>query len=63
MTYRDLFKSRYPSLRGRDWIRTIDPDDLRAFVEIGMKHNDYGRVGGKARSATAKRDKRGRFTK
>lgn len=63
MIYPNLFKSRYPFLKGRDWILTIDPDDLRAFVEIGMKHHDFGRKGGKARSATAKRDEKGRFTK
>lgn len=63
MTYPDIFKSRYPSLKGRNWICTIEPDDLKAFVEIGMKANDYGRRGGKARSANAKRDKKGRFCK
>ena len=62
MIYPDLFKSRY-ILKGKDWIRTIEPDDRKVFVELGMKHSEYGRLGGKARAKTAKRDQRGRFTK
>ena len=60
--YPNLFKSRY-TLKGRDWIKKIDPEDLKAFVQIGFKHSDYGRKGGKQRAKTGKRDNRGRFTK
>lgn len=61
--YPDLFKSRYPALRGGAWIKTVAPDDLKAFVYLGLKHADFGRMGGIARAATCKRDTRGRFAK
>lgn len=61
--YPNLFKSRYPELIGRDWIRRVEPDDRTAFVHIGLAAFDYGRQGGKVRAATAQRDERGRFTK
>lgn len=61
--YPNLFKSRYPLLKGKDWIRTIEPDDRKVFVELGMKHSEYGRLGGKVRAATCRRDNRGRFVK
>lgn len=47
MTYPDLFKSRY-DLRGKDWLRRIDPADRKAFVEIGHRESDWGRLGGQA---------------
>ena len=62
MFFPDLFKSRYV-LQGKDWIRRVEPDDRKAFVQIGMRFHNYGKMGGKARAATARRDKRGRFTK
>lgn len=58
--YPSLFRKRY-TLHGRFWLKQIDPDDLKAFVHIGMEAHDYGRMGGKVRASTAKRDKRGRF--
>lgn len=58
-----LFKNRYPELRGRDWIRTIEAEDLQAFVGIGNEHNDHGHQGGIARAQAAQRDERGRFKK
>lgn len=63
MLYPNLFKSRYPSLRGKDWIKTIDLEDLKAFIQIGMKHGGYGVKGGRARASKGLRDKRGRFTR
>lgn len=63
MLYPNLFKNKYPELRGKDWIRHIEPDDRQVFIEIGMKAWDYGRVGGLARARTARRDSRGRFAK
>lgn len=58
-----LFKSRYTALQGRDWLRRVDPDDLQAFIAIGMEYHDHGRTGGKARAQAAKRDARGRFAR
>jgi hypothetical protein len=46
--YPNLFKSRYPTLNGRDWINRIDPEDKRAFVEIGLVATDHGKLGGDA---------------
>lgn len=62
MIYPNLFKSRY-DLKGKDWIKTISPEDRLAFVQIGFKHSDFGRKGGLKRAKTGKRDSRGRFTK
>lgn len=59
--YPGMFKRRYPVLRGRDWIRTVDSDDLQAFTAIGAEHFEYGRMGGRARAQAAYRDERGRF--
>ena len=61
--YQNLFKSRYQLAGRRDWIRVLDPEDLIVFIRIGLAAADYGRLGGRARAATAKRDNRGRFTK
>lgn len=58
-----LFTSRYPALRGRDWIRRVEPDDRQAFIEIGLAYTEYGRKGGRARAQAALRDERGRFTR
>ena len=63
MIYPNLFKSRYPILKGSDWIKTISPEDRLAFVQIGFKHSDFGRKGGLHRAKFGKRDKKGRFTK
>lgn len=62
MKYPNLIKSRYNLTgKGRDWIRYIHPEDRAVLVEIGMVAWDFGRMGGKARAATALRDYRGRF--
>lgn len=58
-----LFKSRYPTLRGRDWILRVEADDFQAFVQIGLEYADHGRAGGRARAQGAMRDERGRFVK
>lgn len=56
-----LFKSRYDPLTGKDWIRRVDPEDRAAFVHIGQAATDFGKLGGSARAASARRDYRGRF--
>ena len=61
MQYPALFKRRYPRLKGKDWIRRIDPDDRRAFVQIGLLATENGHKGGKARAASATRDEKGRI--
>lgn len=58
--YSGIFRKKY-RLQGKDWIRSIEPEDRAVLVQIGMAAMDYGRAGGKARASTAKRDKRGRF--
>lgn len=63
MIYPNLFKSRYPELKGSDWIKRIDPEDQKVFNQIGFKHSDFGRKGGLHRGKFGKRDARGRFTK
>jgi len=62
MIYPDLFKN-YPERHGKDWIKSLPKEELDAFVYLGHKHSDFGRLGGVARAATAKRDRRGRFAK
>lgn len=47
MNYSGIFKARY-TLRGKDWIRTIDPDDRRVLVDIGLQAAEHGRAGGRA---------------
>jgi hypothetical protein len=47
MNYPGIFKSRY-SLQGKDWLRQVDPDDLRVFVDIGLQAAEHGRKGGRA---------------
>lgn len=63
MKYPNLFKSRYVILQGKDWIRRIESDDIKAFVRLGLEESQYGRLGGQARAKTGKRDKKGRFVK
>lgn len=60
MIYPNLFKSRY-NLKGKDWINRVSLDDKKAFIEIGMAHNQHGRLGGIQRAKNAKRDNKGRF--
>lgn len=48
MMYQGLFKSRYPSLHGKDWIRNISTEDLQVFIDIGQSASDHGRLGGKS---------------
>lgn len=60
--YPGLFAGRY-DLRGRDWVRRLEPDDLQVFIELGMSYNLHGRLGGLARAVKATRDSRGRFAK
>ena len=55
-----IFKSRGP-LIGRDWVARLNPEDREVFSWLGRRAGDFGRMGGKARARTAKRDKRGRF--
>ena len=48
LRYPNLFKSRYPYLSGRAWIKAIEPDDLAVFVSIGAEAHGHGKMGGKA---------------
>jgi len=50
MLYPNLFKSRYPAeaFRGKAWVRNLEPEDLDAFVQIGLEAADHGRMGGEA---------------
>ena len=59
--YTGIFKSRYPELKGKNWIKDISIEDQKAFYHIGFTASGYGRKGGVSRAKTAKRDNRGRF--
>lgn len=62
MKYPNLFKSRYNlSGQGKNWLKIVSLEDLKAFVHIGFIESDCGRLGGKVRAQSAKRDSRGRF--
>ena len=54
-------KEKYPDLNGRDWVNRIDPQDKQVLVHAMQAGGQYGRLGGKARAATAQRDAKGRF--
>lgn len=43
-----LFLNRYPSLRGKGWIKSLPAEDLRVFVDIGARSHNHGRMGGQA---------------
>ena len=56
------FKQHYgDGLRGRDWIRRIDPADRDVLISEGLKAAEHGKLGGYARARTAVRDWKGRF--
>jgi len=61
--YPNLFKSRYLNLSGSDWINKIDAEDKKAFIELGLKHAEYGKLGGAKRAKTGKRGSNGKFIK
>lgn len=54
------FKQHY-NLQGSDWLRRVSPEDRQAFSHVGRSHAGYGRNGGLARVANARRDQKGRF--
>lgn len=54
------FKQQY-QLEGSDWLRRVSDEDRRAFSHIGRSRGEYGRKGGQARAANARRDHLGRF--
>ena len=58
----DYFKTKY-NLRGRDWIRRIDPEDRQALTHLAFECSEYGKRGGRVRASKAARDSRGRFVK
>ena len=62
-TLKGIIKSRYPVLSGRDWIKGIDPEDLRVIMQRVHIAGLSGRMGGLHRAKFGKRDTRGRFTK
>ena len=35
--YTGIFKAKYGILQGKAWIRSLDPEDLRVFIEMGFK--------------------------
>jgi hypothetical protein len=39
----------------------LSDEDKKVFIDLGMRHNLHGRLGGRARAQTAKRDYHGRF--
>jgi hypothetical protein len=59
--YPNLFKNRYPILKGRDWVKNLSEEDRRIFSEIGRAHSSYGHDGGLANVSKAVRDEKGRF--
>lgn len=54
------FKKNY-RLHGRDWLRSVSVEDRQAFAHVGQSCAEYGRRGGQARAANARRDHLGRF--
>lgn len=48
--YPNLFRSKYPILHGKAWIKALEPDDLRVFIDIGLQATQHGRLGGLAHS-------------
>jgi hypothetical protein len=63
MIYPNLFISRYPRLKGKAWLNSIMPEDKAAFIRLGQQYHEYGKLGGKIRAKTGKRDSKGRFIK
>lgn len=55
------FKRTYGPLTGRNWLKTLPPEEIQAFSHVGFVEGDYGRSGGIARAQTARRDWKGRF--
>lgn len=45
--YFGLFSSRY-QLKGRDWVKSLSPEDLKVFVDIGLQASGHGQKGGRA---------------
>ena len=65
MQHRGLFGA-YQPITGRDWLKSVEPLDRKAFSEIGLlTQRERGvclqKVGGKARARAAQRDVKGRF--
>jgi hypothetical protein len=60
-SYPGMFKNRYGKLQGRNWVRSLDPEDKEVFISLGLSAAEYGHLGGVARAQTAKRDDLGRF--
>lgn len=63
----NLFDGRGPRA-GRTWLKGMAQEDRKVFSEIGRMYlrervPNFPSLGGKARAAQAKRDKRGRFVK
>jgi hypothetical protein len=61
MFYPNMFRNTYRKLEGKDWIRGVSEEDRRVFITIGLRHAQWGKLGGIARARTGTRDKRGRF--
>jgi hypothetical protein len=63
MNMKGVWKARYTWLKGKDWVNTLDKDDHQCFTELLCHNSQWGKVGGKARAMTARRDTRGRFVR
>lgn len=61
--YDNMFKNKYPMLKGKNWIQSLSDEDKKIFYELGAAANGYGHIGGVARVKQAKRDNKGRFIK
>lgn len=46
--YPNLFRNKYPSLRGKAWVKALEPEDLQVFIDIGLQACEHGRLGGLA---------------
>ncbi len=59
--YPNLFKNKYPVLKGKDWVKYLSEEDRSIFSEIGRAYANHGHDGGVASASKALRDEKGRF--
>jgi hypothetical protein len=59
MNLKGMFMKLKP--QGRDWVRRLDPENKRVFIDIGLQAGDHGKMGGAVRAATATRCGKGHF--
>lgn len=56
------FKQRYPTQGNKLWLQVVDEADRKALAHAGLVAGEYGKMGGRARAATAVRNA-GRFAR